>query len=243
MTEYLVKGDVTLFLDGLNEVLTELRKPIRMEIQNLIEENPNLQCIITSRPLAYSNEFKKSPAFVLQRMENYQVEEFLQKNCTHKQTRTIIFKELEENPKLGKLIRIPLLLKMLINVVWVNKGVIPSNKVQIIKQFIQNLYERERRKLTTEIDFRVIHRLLCYLAYKTREKNGSNVGVLLEEYEAIMEDRIEKSKFTINVFEFFDTALDLNILVMDGNKFSFIHELYQEYFASEEIFKQLAKRK
>jgi hypothetical protein len=35
----------------------------------------------------------------------------------------------------------------------------------------------------------------------------------------------------------------LNILVRDGNKFSFIHELYQEYFASEEVYRQMAKTK
>lgn len=243
LMEYFVKGVVTLFLDGLNEILTELRKPLRLEIQSLIETYPDLNIIVTSRPLAYSNEFKKSPVFILQRMENPQVAEFLQKNCSHKQTRSIILKELYNNPKLGKLVRVPLLLKMLINVVWANKGIIPSNKVQIIKKFIQNLYERENRKLTTEVDLRTIHRLLCYLGFKTRELNGSNVGCLIEEFEAIMEDRIEKSRFIVTVFDFFDISIDLNILVRDGNKFSFIHELYQEYFASEEVYRIMAKTK
>lgn len=241
--EYFVKGGVTLLLDGLNEILIDLRKPLRSEIKILIDTYPNLNIIVTSRPLAYSNEFKNSPVFVLQRMENYQVEEFLEKNCSHRQTRSKILKELEANPKLGKLVRVPLLLKMLINVVWSNKGIIPTNKVQIIKKFIQNLYDRESKKLTTEVDLRTIHRLLCYIGFKTRELNGANVGCLIEEFEAIIEDRIEKSRFKLNVFEFFDISTDLNILVRDGNKFSFIHELYQEYFASEEVFRIMAKNK
>ncbi|MCW3107023.1 MAG: hypothetical protein JWQ09_1529 [Segetibacter sp.] len=243
LIEYFIKGRVTLFLDGLNEVLNELRKPVRLDIQSLITTYPNLNLIITSRPLAYSNEFKTSPVFVLQRMENAQVEEFLLKNCSHIPTRAIIVKELESNPKLGKIVRVPLLLKMLINVIWTNKGVIPSNKVQIIKKFIQNLYEREKKKMTIDVDLRVIHRLLCFLGFKTRELYGSNVGCIIEEFEAVIEERIANSRFNISVYEFFDFAIDLNILVVDGNKFSFIHELYQEYFASEEVFRLMAIKK
>lgn len=79
VTEYLMKGKLTLFLDGLNEVLEELRRPIRQAIQELVRDYPDTAIIVTSRPLAYANEFRTSPAFVLQRMEDLQIEEFLQK--------------------------------------------------------------------------------------------------------------------------------------------------------------------
>lgn len=237
LIEYLINGKITLFLDGLNEVLSEMRKPIRNDIKSLIENYPQTRIIVTSRPLAYYSEFNKTPVFVLQRMEDLQIEEFLQKNCQHILTRTIIYNEVKMNARLGKIVRIPLLLKMLVNVVFNNKGVIPDNKAQIIKNFIQNLYERETKKISGEVDFRIIHRLLCNVGYSTRKTNGSNVGWKIEELEAVIEDRIEKSRFHISVFEFLDFALDLNILVKDDNKYSFIHELYQEYYASEELYR------
>lgn len=243
LTEYFFKSKVTLFLDGLNEVLNDLRKPVRLDIQNLINEYPSLRIILTSRPLAYVNDFKPAPVFVLQQMENKQIQEFLDKNCLHALTKRIISHEIENNARLAKIVRVPLLLKMLINVVWSNKGLIPTNKVQIIKKFIHNLYERETRKITLNVDFRIVHRLLCFLGYKTREINGSNVGCLIEEFEAILEKRIEQSRFKISIYEFLDHAIDLNILVKDGNKYSFIHELYQEYYASEEMLRITYKEK
>jgi len=234
----LVRGKLTLFLDGLNEVLEELRRPIRQSIQELIRDYPNTAIIITSRPLAYANEFRTTPAFVLQRMEDVQIEEFLQKNCNQANIRAIIMGEIRRNLRLGKIVRVPLLLKMLINVVLYNRGNIPENKVQIIKNFIQNLYEREKRKMVSDTDYRVIHRLLCFVAYHTRERNGSNVGWRREEMEAVLEKRIEDSRFKLSVFEFLDAAIDLNILVRDEDKYSFIHELYQEYYAAEELFRK-----
>jgi len=242
VSEYLIRGKLTLFLDGLNEVLADLRRPIRAAVQELILQYPQANLIITSRPLAYANEFKTSPVFVLQRMEDMQIDEFLQKNCSRETIRRIIIGEIRRNIRLGKIVRVPLLLKMLINVVLHNKGSIPDNKVQIIKIFIQNLYERESRKMISDTDFRVIHRLLCFVAYLTRERNGSNVGWRADELEAVMESRIEESRFKLSVFDFLDTAVDLNILVKDDDKYSFIHELYQEYYAAEEMFRKNVKK-
>lgn len=241
--EYLVDGKVTLFLDGLNEIIQDLRKTIRIDIINLIASYTKSFIIITTRPLAYSNEFPDTPVFVLQRMENNQVEEFLEKNCSYEPAKIIILKEMNSNPRLGKIIRVPLLLKMLINVVIQNKGIIPTNKTLIIKKFISGLYEREKRKLTSDIDLRIIHRLLCHLGYKTRELKGSNAGCQIEEFDAIIEKRIEESRFKISVYQFLDFAIDLNLIVKDLDKYSFIHELYQEYYASEELYRIMAKQK
>ena len=243
LIEYLFDGKITLFLDGLNEILKDLKQSIRIDIQNIINIYPRTLAIVTTRPLAYSNEFQNTPVFILQRLENIQVEEFLEKNCNHETTKSIIINELKSNQRLGKIIRVPLLLKMLINVIITNKGVIPSNKALVIKKFITGVYEREKRKLTSDIDLRVIHRLLCFLGYKTRELKGSNAGCQIDEFEAIIEKRIEESRFTISVYDFLDFAVDLNLIVKDQDKYSFIHELYQEYYASEEFYRIMAKQK
>lgn len=237
LTEYFRKGRITLLLDGLNEVYAETRRSIRTEIQELISQFPELFIIITSRPLAYSNEFRNTPVFVLQRLVDSQVEEFLARNCGHQPTEDMIKSEVSTNSKLSRVIRVPLLLKMLISVVKSNGGVMPGNKAEIIKDFINNIYERERQKDITDIDFRIIHRLLCYVAHKTRETSGSNVGWRIEELESLIEKKIEKSSFRLNAYQFIDMATDLNLLVKDAGKYSFIHELYQEYFAAEEIFR------
>lgn len=237
LSELFGEGRITLFLDGLNEVYYELRKPIRHEIAQLLNDYKRLFIIITSRPLAYSNEFKNTPVFNLQKLNDEQVEEFLLKNCAQEKIRLMLIKEINVNARLGKIVRVPLLLKMLVNVVLNNGGAIPENKTKIIYHFIQNLYKREREKQIETIDLRIIHRLLCFLGHSTRSINASNVGWRIEQFETIIERRIERSRFNLNVYEFIDMAVDLHILVRDGEKYSFIHELYQEYFASEELFR------
>ncbi|RXF70535.1 NACHT domain-containing protein [Arcticibacter tournemirensis] len=237
LLEYFKNGTASLFLDGLNEVYNELRKPVRSEIQKLISTYKNLFIIITARPLAYSNEFKDTPVFTLQRLDDLQVKEFLEKNCSDTYIRTVLMNEILSSSRLGKIVRVPLLLKMLVNVVLGNAGAIPENKTQIISHFIKNLYLRERDKLIETVDLRIVHRLLCFLGHSTRSLNASNVGWRIEQFESIVENKIERSQFKINVYEFIDIAVDLHILVKDGDKYSFIHELYQEYFASEEFFR------
>lgn len=240
LLEYFENGFVTLFLDGLNEVYSERRKPVRNEIQKLISNYKHLFVIITARPLAYSNEFRDTPVFTLQKLDDSQVSEFLDKNCSILETKNLLMTEITSNNRLGKIVRVPLLLKMLVNVVLSNGGNIPENKTKIIYYFIKNLYLREERKLIETIDLRIVHRLLCYLGHTTRSKNASNVGWRIEQFESIIENKIEKSQFKISVYNFIDIAVDLHILVKDGEKYSFIHELYQEFFASEELYRSNA---
>lgn len=233
---------LSIFLDGLNEVIKDIRKQIRVDILNFMTSFSKLSILITSRPLAYSNEFDGMPVFVLQKLDSAQIQEFLVKNCQLPNIRRVINMEIDANPKFAKIIRVPLMLRMLINVAISSNGQIPPNKVLIIKRFIDGLYKRENEKVSMDFDYRIIHRLLCYLGFKSRELKGSNAGMRIEEIDAVLERRIEQSRFKINVYEFVDIAKDLNILVEDQNKLSFIHELYQEYYASEEIFRIRVKQ-
>ena len=58
----------------------------------------------------------------------------------------------------------------------------------------------------------------------------SNAGLRIEEVESMLEARIDNSRFQLSVYDFLDIVLDLNIIVNDNGKYSFIHELYQEYY-------------
>lgn len=241
--ELIESGKLSIFLDGLNEVIKDIRKEIRIEIQNFILNYPENRVIITTRPLAYSDEFPKTPVFVLQKLQTNQINEFLTKNCSNSTVIKLIQEEIKSNDKFSKIVKVPLMLRMLINVALNNNGIIPKNKVLIIKKFINGLYVRETKKITVEFDYRVIHRLLCFLGFKSRELKGSNAGIRYEEIEAILEKRIEKSRFTLSAYMFLDIAMDLSIIVKDNDKYSFIHELYQEYYASEELLRINAKQK
>ena len=165
-------------------------------------------------------------------MQDNQISEFLDKNG--KDVKTQIQTEIDTNERLKKIIQTPLMLIMLIAVVQKEKK-IPTEKGKIIRAFIFSLYEREQKQII-DFDKDLVHLLLCYLGYQTRNLTGSNSGLDRDEYILpILEERKKQIGITINLLDFLRKAIDLNILVVDDNQYSFSHELYQEYYAAEFI--------
>ncbi|NBB31633.1 NACHT domain-containing NTPase [Cellulophaga sp. BC115SP] len=236
--ELLKKGAFSICLDGLNEIEKNIKVKIFTQIKNLISDYPNNFYIITSRPQGYNREFddllqnRNIPVFVLQKMENKQINEFLEKNG--KKVKDYIVTEINANDRLRKIVQTPLMLLMLIAVVE-KEGKIPKEKGKIIRAFMFSLYDREQKQII-DFDKDTFHLLLCYLGYQTRDLTGSNSGLDRDEYIfPILEERKRGLGLMINILDFLRKALDLNILVTEDNQYSFTHELYQEYYAAEFI--------
>jgi hypothetical protein len=234
--EMLKNGKFSICLDGLNEIEKSIKTKVFTQIKNLISDFPGNYFLITSRPQAYNREFddliqeRKIPVFILQKMDENQIFEFLEKNG--KNVKEQIKNEILINDRLKKIVQTPLMLMMLIAVVR-EEGKIPNEKGKIIRAFMSSLYNWEKKQ---NIDFDVdsFHLLLSYLGYQTRNLTGSNSGLDRDEYILpIIEERKSNLGLSINLLEFLRKGCDINILVNDNNQYSFSHELYQEYFAAE----------
>lgn len=230
------EGRFNIFLDGLNEIEKNIKAKIFTHIKNLLVDYSNNFYMIASRPQGYNREFDeliqnyRVPVFVLQKMQDNQISEFLVKNG--KNVKVYIEGEINANERLKKIVQTPLMLIMLIAVVQ-KVGSIPNEKGKIIRAFIFSLYEREQKQI---IDFNkdIFHLLLCYLGYHTRDLTGSNSGLDRDEYILpLLEERKNQLGIPINVLDFLRKAIDLNVLVNEDNQYSFTHELYQEYYAAE----------
>jgi len=112
---------------------------------------------------------------------------------------------------------------------------LPQNKVLIIKAFIRSLYFREQREKSDNFDVDTFHILLCYLGFQSRDRTGSNVGLDQNVLLEILKEIKDALNLSMNLIDFLAKAVDLHILVRDGDQYSFSHELYQEYFASEAL--------
>ncbi len=234
--DMLKKGKFSICLDGLNEIEKNIKVKVFTQIKNLLTDFPNNFYLITSRPQGYNREFddiiqdRKIPVFVLQKMQDKQITEFLDKNG--KNVKNFIQNEINANDSLKKIVQTPLMLLMLIAVVE-KEGKIPNEKGKIIRAFMFSLYEREQKQII-DFDKDVFHLLLCYLGYQTRDLTGSNSGLDREEYILpLLEERKKQLGLPINLLDFLRKVLDLNVLVKDENQYSFTHELYQEYYAAE----------
>jgi len=234
----LKNGRFSIFLDGLNEIEKSIRAKMFTQIKNMLSLYPNNFFLIATRPQAYNREFddvveKRSiPVFILQKMQDSQISNFLERNGKH--LKEYISKEIAANPRLKKIVQTPLMMKMLIAVVD-RDGVIPNEKGKIIRSFIFSLYDREQKN-KYDFDKDTFHLLMCNLGYETRDLTGSNSGLDRDEYILpILQDRKEQLGITINLLKIIKQAIDLSILVVEENQISYSHELYQEYYAAEYI--------
>lgn len=240
ITSDLKKGRFNIYLDGLNEIEKEYKSVVITEIRNILETFPNNFFLLSSRPQSYSGQFdtssfgKSIPIFQLQKMNENQMIEFLEKNCDLK-NRQMILSEIENNFKLKQIISTPLMLAMLVTVVSF-EGNIPKDKAKILRSFMHSLYNRESKQ---EAFFQVeeFHLLLCCLGFHSRDLTGTNSGLNKNQYVLpILQEEKNILGLETNLLNFIRKAMDLNILVSDNDYISFTHEIYQEYYAAEYLF-------
>jgi len=230
----LEKGRLTLFLDGLNEIIEPVAaSKVRIEIQKLLQKYKSISCIISSRPQSYNNEFRL-PTFMLQPLEDEQILEFLKKNFSNPQEGEKFYKVLPKHPKLLQMSRNPLILRLLVRVGESKKG-IPENKGKLLRWFMDSIFSRETQK-NPSFDKAKAKLFLAYLAYQTRMKQS--VGFSKAMAIDLLAKQADEVKQDIKTDEFLKQMTDLEILEESGSdQLSFAHEMYQEYFAAEELLR------
>ena len=195
-------GEVTLFLDGLNEVLVDQKRQRHRELKKLLQEYPDTFIIITSRKQDYDYSLK-TPTFSLVEMGADQIQEFLEKHAAGQQEVIAAINE-KINSDVGhnwlKMLAVPLMLKILINMTFLklkakadggldpNTPLIPNQTTLIIREFIEGLYQWEKEN---DVAFTKdsLHRLLIGLATRSFRK-GQNATLDFKEVRVLPEMRV-----------------------------------------------------
>lgn len=221
-----------VFLDGLNEVLPSIKDSIYREILGLINSFPRTFFVLSTRAQNYNGELGQIPVFALQKMDSNKINEFLLKNCDSKEVRSIIQEAISNNSNWLLILGTPLILYMLIQIVAMG-GELPNDENKIILQFIRNLYSREKGKdffFNTEI----FHSIICNIAFESIDKVGdTNTGFTF----ASIRNLLKNSAFADDklLLDTLQKGVELNLLVKDGNLYSFSHQTYQETLAGDFI--------
>ncbi len=245
--ELLQKGKINFFFDGLNEVRNTQMAEVNTQISNLLTDYPHNFYIISTRPQSYNRNFdddfqgRKVPVFDLQKLSNAKIAEFLELNG--RQVKTKILETIQNNDAWRKITSNPLMLKMLITVAINNQGNVPSETGKIIKQFMADLYEREKKQRGGNFDALLFHTLLCHLGYETRSLTNANASLDKDEFILPIlkdcKDSISLAKDTQNalaptdLLDFLRIAIDMNILTESENQYSFMYEQYQIHYLVE----------
>lgn len=232
------EGKINFYLDGLNEIENTIKSNILKQIKGLLNDYPKNFFLISSRPKYYDKQFEDDtiyrtiPVFALQRLGIKQIEEFLYKNGV--EVKNYILQEINGNERLFRIVQVPLMLKILIEIVKKEQK-IPSDKGKIIRVFFSNLYDREMAQ-TFDFDKDRFRLLISYLSYKSRELTDSNTSLDLYDFIIpILNDGKNEFGIEMDNLVFLNKAVDLNILVEEKNEYSFSHEIFQEYYAAEYI--------
>jgi hypothetical protein len=230
----LIEGRINLFLDAVNEIprdeQNQLKTIRQREIDNLITDYKKTFIIISNRPQD-ENNFKGLPVFQLQKMDKDQIELFINKNSEgNKIIANKILTEIKNDERLEKIIKTPLMLSRLIEIVKL-KGEIPKSEGEIIDRFIFSLYQREKvEKKDGNFDTKKIHRLLRSLGYESLEKKDTNSGMNEDEILNYFVECKKKYGFEMDTIYVLDIATQLGILEKRDDMYTFAHQAYQDYF-------------
>lgn len=241
----LENGYLNIFLDGVNEIPKDIRSVREKEIQKLLDSQRRLEAskksliIISNRPEGNSS-FSNIPIFNLKPMTEDQIFGFIEKNTKDNNIINIIKEGIEKNPNFKKTIETPLNAMKLISIVTAKKA-FPETEYDLIGEFLNNLYEREKRdkKDSNFDDIDSIHYLLTYLAFYGRTKNESNAGIVKTDVLECFARCAQKYGFAMDI----STSYVLNILIKmgvlscnsTGNVISFSHESYQDYYDAQAL--------
>ncbi len=234
----LKQGEINIFLDAVNEIPKDdnyqLKTIRQKEIKNLLNDYTNAFIIISDRPQE-ENIFRDIPVFHLLKMEREQIEDFIKKNTDGSSIiAEKILNEIEKDARLEKIIKTPLMLSRLIEIVKV-EGEIPKSEGEIIDRFIHSLYRREKEeKMDANFDIKKIHRLLRYLGYESLEKKDTNSGMSEDEVLNCFTKCKKDYGFDIDTIYVLEKATQLGILERREDLYVFAHQAYQDYYHSQE---------
>ena len=230
----LSSGKINLFLDGLNEIPTggvvSNLKTIRMrEIRQLMKSYPKSFIIITNRPQD-SRDFDNIPVFNLQRLNNEEIELFLERNVSDAQTKKVIFDALRSDKNFRKIVRTPLILSRLVSTVQYTKKV-PKSEGEIIGQFLRCLFEREKNvKLDERLDIQKITYLLRGIAFESLENKEANSGITEAEIIGYCSRSMKTYRFDYDALYAISIMVQLGILEKREHVYVFSHQAYQDYY-------------
>jgi hypothetical protein len=230
-------GRLNLFLDGLNEVPKDNNQSLitlrQKQIDFLIKTYKKCFIIITNRPQQI-NQFSDVPVFFIQKMNDLQIREFVKKYSEgKKQVETKITDAIDRDDRLKRIIKSPLMLSRLIEIVK-SDGDIPANEGSIIDRFIKSLYKREIiEKKDARFNDRNIHRLLAFLAAYSIEEKGTNAGLSENEIFNVFINCKKEYGLEIDLDYVLQIVVQLNLLERHDDKFVFAHQSYQDYYNTE----------
>lgn len=229
--ELLARGEMHLFLDGLNEMGASgptKAKKLRRWLRN--DRSPE-NMIVTCRKADYINDLDIDLPFVLiEEMDEQLVQEFVAQYLGTSESifLTKVLPDQTGNNESGHLFALARNPFMLVSLMVIysssTTGDLPRNNGELFQQLVKVLWERELIRNTTGwTPFDNMRANLSRLAFTMiNEEKPSDVPI------SYVLNHVEDPRLL-------EAARSANLLVINNSEMRFYHQLIQEYFAAEQI--------
>lgn len=236
--ELLQSGKINLFMDGINEIPDNqyhtLKKKHLTEIQYIVNTYKKSFIIFTNRP-EEQMAIKTIPVFNLLEMNIEQIEKFVKCNTSNSKTVNTILTEIHKNERMQKVVRTPLMMSRLIDIVDAT-GKIPESEGKIIAEFLNNLLRREiYEKNDILIDIDKANYLLMRIAFEGMINTQTNSGMKMNTVVNYMNQCMKENNFQVDPFYYLNVFCQLGILTQSDNQYVFYHQIYQDYYCSQQM--------
>lgn len=228
--EYSQKGLITFLFDGTNEVLIkEEAIDLKNQLKSLMRQFAESNFVVTSRPNSFRNYYQL-PVFELQPLTNAEIDAFILQNYPTESH--AIVSALNTQARIREICRNPLILVMLCSLAKHSSVIIPDNKGLILRTFMLNILKREEDKNSLFDSYRHFRYLVAIGTFaRIDEKITFNQNDALQ-WIGVASETLEPNVSRLTILS---SLIETGILMNRNGHLSFVHELYQEYFAAEGI--------
>jgi HEAT repeat protein len=239
--DWLFNDQLLLLLDGVNEIPSDEQ---RRKLQEFREDNSTTPMIFTTRDLAVGGDLGIQKRLEMRPLSGPQMQEFVQQYLPdHADT---LLRQLKD--RLREIAETPLLLKMLCDVFDPTTGQIPQSKGELFRLFDAK-YDQFKGLAAVSADFRrfkpelLQHLAFCMMQGDSAKPTEAWLTIERNRAETILEDyltgRVEAPGQRAK--EWLEDLLEHHLLQVatDPREIEFHHQIFQEYYAAEELLLRL----
>ncbi|MDJ0902382.1 MAG: HEAT repeat domain-containing protein [Xenococcus sp. MO_188.B8] len=239
LKNWLLKRNLLLLLDGFNELSTE---KARQEVRRFRLDYPHTPMIFTTRDLGIGGDLKITKKLEMLPLTETQMREFV--NAYLPEQGEQMLKQLGN--RLREFGQTPLLLWMLCSVFVSNDNSVPSNLGSVFRRFTESYNLKLKQDIpVSEESRRWWSRLLQCLAWTMTQGNSqTEIQVAISRHEA--EEKLAEflqgkvSYPADSAISWLDDLLKYHLIQRGAeNQIAFRHQLIQEYYAAENLLRQL----
>lgn len=235
-TEELIRQNkIILLLDGLNEIVNDrIKQKKKLEIKNIIEENKDLEILISDRYSfdSFQDDPFDIPTYGIEKLNKNQISQFVEKYCADsKHYYKDLLQIINSKPNIQSLLTKPLILSRAIEIIKLNNE-LPEKEGQIIGAFMDLMLRREKdEKMDPLLNIFEFKLLMGFLSNVIYVEFKSNTPIVRNKCLKIMNEGsnqlgLEKFNATYSL----RIGFELNILSYKDDLIQFYHQSYFEYF-------------